>query len=82
MLADRMRDLEVLEAISQDEDTRRLVLHMAALSEDGRLRPLLSELAHDDDLDEETKGTLDAIAGDESFLLVVQEYLRSTQVFH
>jgi hypothetical protein len=77
-----MHDLESLEAISQDEDTRRLVLRMAALSEEGRLGPLLSELAHDVDLDDETRGTLDAIAGDESFLLVVQEYLRRTQVLH
>jgi hypothetical protein len=82
MLAEWMHDLESLEAISQDEDTRRLLLRMAALSEDGRLAPLLSDLAHDDDLDAETKGTLDVIAGDESFLLVVQEYLRRTQVLH
>ncbi len=28
------------------------------------------------------KGTLDVIAGDETFLLVVQEYIRRTQVLH
>jgi hypothetical protein len=66
MLAEWMHDLESLEAISQDADTRRLFLRMAALSQDGRLAPLLHELAHDD----------------ESFLLVVQEYLRRTQVLH
>jgi hypothetical protein len=82
MLAEWMHDLESLEAISQDEDTRRLLLRMAALSADGRLAPLLSDLAHDDDLDAETKDTLDVIAGDEAFLLVVQEYLRRTQVLH
>lgn len=82
MLAEWMHDLESLEAISQDEDTRRLFLRMAALSQDGRLAPLLSELAHDDELDDELKGTLDVIAGDESFLLVVQEYIRRTQVLH
>ena len=82
MLADWMHDFESLEAISQDDDTRRLFLRMAALSQDGRLAPLLSELAHDDELDDEMKGTLDAIAGDESFLLVVQEYIRRTQVLH
>ena len=82
MLEEWLRHLEALEAISQDADTRRLFLHMAALSEHGRLAPLLSELAHDDELDDETKGTLDVIAGDESFLLVVQEYLRRTQVLH
>lgn len=82
MLAEWIQDLESLEAISQDEDARRLLLRMAALSEHGRLAPLLSDLAHDDDLDAETKSTLDVIAGDESFLLVIQEYLRRTQVLH
>jgi hypothetical protein len=82
MLAKWMHDLESLEAISQDDDTRRLFLHMAALSQDGRLAPLLCELADDDELDDEMKGTLGVIAGDESFLLVVQEYLRRTQVLH
>jgi hypothetical protein len=82
MLAEWMHDFEALEAISQDHDTRRLFLRMAALSQDGRLAPLLSELAHDDELDDELKGTLDVIAGDESFLLVVQEYIRRTQVLH
>jgi hypothetical protein len=82
MLAEWMHDLESLEAISQDDDTRRLFLRMAALSQDGRLAPLLSELADDDELYDELKGNLGAIAGDELFLLVVQEYLRRTQVLH
>ena len=82
MLAEWMHDFESLEAISQDEDTRRLLLRMAALSQDRRLAPLLCELAHDDELDDELKGTLGVIAGDESFLLVVQVYLRRTQVLH
>ena len=82
MLAEWMHDLEALEAISQDDDTRRLFLRMAALSQDGRLAPLLCELAHDDELDDEMKGTLGVIASDESFLLVVQEYIRRTQVLH
>jgi hypothetical protein len=82
MLAEWMHSFESLEAISQDDDTRRLFLRMAALSQDGRLAPLLCELAHDDELDDEMRGTLDAIAGDESFLLVVQEYIRRTQVLH
>jgi hypothetical protein len=82
MLAEWMHDLESLEAISQDDDTRRLFLRMAALSQDGRLAPLLSELAHDDELDDELKSMLGVIAGDESFLLVVQEYIRHTQVLH
>jgi hypothetical protein len=82
MLAEWIHDIESLEAISQDHDTRRLFLRMAALSEDGRLAPLLSELAHDAELDEEMKGTLGVIARDEGFLLVVQDYLRRTQTLH
>lgn len=82
MLADWLRHLEALEAISQDADTRRLMLRMAALSEEGRLAPLLFELACDDQIDAETMDTLGVIAADESFLLVVQEYLRRTQVLH
>lgn len=82
MLAEWMHDFESLEAISQDDYTRRLLLRMAALSQDGRLAPLLCELADDDDLDDQMKGTLDVIAGDESFLLVVQEYIHRTQVLH
>ena len=62
MLAEWMHDLESLEAISQDDDTRRLFLRMAALSQDGRLAPLLCALADDDDSDDELKGTLDVIA--------------------
>jgi hypothetical protein len=82
MLAEWLHDLEALEAISQDDDARRLFLRMAALSQDGRLGSLLSELAHDDELDDDMKGTLGVIAGDESFVLVVQEYIRRTQVLH
>jgi hypothetical protein len=82
MLAEWLHDLEALEAISQDDDARRLFLRMAALSQDGRLGPLLSELAHDDELDDDMKGTLGVIAGDEAFVLVVQEYIRRTQVLH
>ena len=82
MLAEWMHDFESLEAIAQDDDRRRLFLRMAPLSQDCRLAPLLYELAHDDELDDDLKGTLDVIAGDETFLLVVQEYIRRMQVLH
>jgi hypothetical protein len=82
MLAHWMHDIESLEAISQCHDTRRLFLRMASLSQAGRLGPFLCELADDEDLDTDTKGVLSAIAQDEAFVLVVQEYLRRTQVFH
>ncbi|HET7855136.1 MAG TPA: hypothetical protein VFL41_01645 [Gaiellaceae bacterium] len=82
MLADWLQDLESLEAISQEPDTRRLLLRMASLSQEGRLGPFLSELARDEELDDQTKGAVREIAQDEAFLLVVEDYLRRTQVLH
>jgi hypothetical protein len=55
---------------------------MASLSQEGRLGSFLSELASDDDLDDQTKGAVKEIARDEAFLLVVEDYLRRTQVLH
>jgi hypothetical protein len=75
-------DLESFEAISQDDLTRDLVLRMSALSQSGSLGPFLFELAHDDDLDDITKGTLAEIADDPSFLLAVEDYLHRTEIFH
>jgi hypothetical protein len=75
-------DLESLEAISQDDVTRGLVLRMAALSEAGKLGPFLFELEHDAELDETTKGNLAEIAGDPDFLLVVQDYVHRTRRLH
>jgi hypothetical protein len=77
-----MQDLESLEAISQDEETRQIFLRMAALSQEGRLGSFLLELADTSELDEFTKGTLSEIAQDEAFLLVVDDYLRRTRVLH
>ncbi len=71
-----------LEAISQDADTRRIFLKMAAMSHDGRLPNFLDQLAHDRELDDVTKGQLTELASDRSFLLAVEEYLRRTQRFH
>jgi len=77
-----MEDLESLEAISQDDDARRIFLRMAAMSQTGNLGNFLVELAHDDDIDDATKGTLTELASDRSFLLAVEDYLRRTQQFH
>jgi hypothetical protein len=77
-----MEDLESLEAISQDDSTRRIFLRMSAMSQAGRLPQFLHELQADGDLDDDTKGTLTEIAQDESFLLVVEDYLRKTHRFH
>jgi hypothetical protein len=82
MLGAWLQDLESLEAISQDDLTRDLFLKMAWLSQEGRLKPFLFELEHDDDLDENTKGTLSEIAEDPSFLLVVEDYLKKTEIAH
>ena len=82
MLSEWMQDLESLEAISQDEEAREIFLRMAAMSQEGRLSSFLIELAHTSELDEFTKGTLSEIAQDESFLLVVDDYLHRTRVLH
>jgi hypothetical protein len=55
---------------------------MAALSQSGRLEPFLHELLEDRDIDAETKGTLAEIAQDPAFLHAVEDYVRSTQLFH
>jgi hypothetical protein len=76
------QDIEWLETISQDEDARALFLRMAALSQEGRLEPFLTELGRDDELDDHTKGTVAELAQDQAFLLAVADYLRHTHVLH
>ena len=82
MLGLWLQDLESLEAISQDEDTRQIFLRMAAMSQAGQMGSFLTELAHDDELDEDTKGTLTELARDRSFLLAVEDYVQRTQRIH
>jgi hypothetical protein len=82
MLGMYQQDLEWLEAISQDENARALFLRMAVLSQEGRLEPFLTELRDDDELDDQTKGSVAEIARDEAFLLAVADYLRSTHRLH
>jgi hypothetical protein len=82
MFGEWLEDLESLEAISQDTEARTIFLRMAALSQEGRLRSFLDELADAPGLDDFTKGTLSDIAKDEAFLLVVDDYLHRTQVLH
>jgi hypothetical protein len=77
-----LEDIESLEAISQDEDTRNLFLRMAQLSQSGRIGPFLRELEHDRDIDEETKGTLAELASDASFLIAVEDYVHRTRALH
>jgi hypothetical protein len=75
-------DLEALEAISQDDDTRRVILRMSQLSQHGRLAPFLQELAADGELDQATKSELSELAQDSAFLLAVEEYLLRTREQH
>ena len=82
MLPTWHQDLESLEAISQDDVTRDLVLRMSALSQAGSLGPFLFELAHDAELDETTKSTVTEIAEDPAFLLAVEDYLHRTEILH
>ena len=82
MLGMYQQDIEWLETISQDEDARALFLRMAVLSQEGKLEPFLTELRHDEELDDQTKGTVAELAQDEAFLLAVADYLRNTTRGH
>jgi hypothetical protein len=82
MLALWLHDIESLEAISQNDDARKIFLKMAAMQQSGQMGTFLTELAHDQELDDDTKGTLSELARDESFLLAVEDYLRSTTIIH
>jgi hypothetical protein len=77
-----LEDLEAFEAISQDDDTRRLFLRMAQLSQHGRLSPFLRELDADGDLDQVTKSRLSELAQDSAFLHAVEDYLLRTRELH
>ena len=77
-----LQDIESLEAISQNDEAKQIFLRMAAMSRDGQMKSFLNEVARDEDLDEETKGTLEELAQDSTFLLAVEDYLERTQVFH
>jgi Zn-dependent M32 family carboxypeptidase len=77
-----LHDMESLEAISQDDEAKQIFLRMAALSRDGQMGNFLTELERDEDLDDETKGTLEELAKDSTFLLAVEDYLQRTQQLH
>ena len=75
-------DIETLEAISQDEATREIILRMAVLAQEGRTSRFLDELDGDRDLDDPTKGALAELASDETFLLAFMDYVRRTERVH
>jgi hypothetical protein len=77
-----LHDIESLEAVAQDEGTKLLCLRMAAMSKAGTLDPFIRNLHADDELDDETKGTIAEIAGDENFLLALEDYVRRTTFVH
>ena len=75
-------DIESFEQVSQDETSRRLVLRMAQLYREGRLEPFVNEVAYDPNCDDDTRAAITELAGDQAFLLAVENYLRSTCVTH
>ena len=77
-----LQEFESLEEISQQEDIRLLCLRMAAMSRVGGLESFLRQLAHDDELDDETKGTVSELAGCRSFLLALEDYVARTRIVH
>jgi len=52
------------------------------MSRDGQMGSFLNEVARDEELDDETKGTLKELAEDDTFLLAVEDYLQRTTVLH
>jgi hypothetical protein len=77
-----LQDLESLEAISQDDDARRIFLRMAAMSRSGSLPTFIAEIERDDEIDEQTKHHLAELASDRAFLIAVEDYLHRTSAFH
>ena len=77
-----LQDIESFEAISQNADARQIFLRMAAMTQSGQLGSFITEIARDEDLDEDTKGTLTELARDRSFLLAVEDYVHRTERVH
>jgi hypothetical protein len=77
-----LHDIESLEAISQNEEARKIFLRMAAISQSGGTPSFVAEVALDRELDAVTKGRLVELAEDETFLLAVEDYLVRTHLLH
>ena len=77
-----LKDLESLEAISQDDGTRDLMLRMAHLSGTGNLAPFLVELDGDREIDPAMKARFVELACDAWFLHLVEDYVHRTRVLH
>ena len=76
------QDIESLEAINQDAETRDLILRMAGLAKGGRLGTFIDAVDADGELDQHTKDWLTELARDETFLLAVEDYLRRCRYYH
>jgi hypothetical protein len=76
-----LEQIEALEAISQNERARRLFLHMAQMSQTGRLEPVLTQLECSQEFDDETRENLIELARDRSFLLALADYVDRTRVY-
>jgi hypothetical protein len=75
-------DIDSLEAICQDEETRRLLLRLAVLSRSDTVAPFLIEVARAGGLDDELRESVAELACDSSLLHTVEDYVRRTQRLH
>ncbi len=75
-------EIEALEAIAQDTETRQLFLRMATMSASGDLAPFLAQLLDEGEVDAETAGTLAELASDPVFLHAVEDYVHRTARVH
>jgi hypothetical protein len=73
-------DIASLEAITQHDGARELVLHMAASAE--APLPGSAPALADEDLDPATREALADLASDRSFLLAVEDYVHRTARAH
>jgi hypothetical protein len=77
-----LQDIEALEAVTQDELVRSVVLRMAGLARHGKLPGFVEAVGADAELDAETKATVLELARDETFLLAAEDYMRATAYYH
>jgi hypothetical protein len=77
-----LQDLESLEEITRNDETRQIFLRMAEMQRAGRMRNFLTQLADDPDVDDDTKGSLTELAHDVGFLLAVEDYCAKTNRLH
>jgi hypothetical protein len=81
MLDGWVQDLEALESINQDSETREVVLRMAGLARGGRLGRFIHVVNADPRLDEHTREWVLGLA-DERFLFAADEYLSRCGTLH